>query len=161
MAKKSDKPLSKTDILNALADATGQSRKEVGAVLEALEALIASKRLQGPRCVQPARSAEDLRTHPPCNQRTHWPQSCDWRRDQDCCKASKEGRQSSRSEEAERTHLVFLFQGRLTGPELISCSVTLRVDQKVPFPRETGTFFHLQRTLGHFRQELPDRMLTM
>lgn len=40
MAKKSDKPLSKTDILNALAEATGQSKKEVGAVLEALEQLI-------------------------------------------------------------------------------------------------------------------------
>jgi nucleoid DNA-binding protein len=48
MAKKSDKPLSKTDILNALADATGQSRKEVGAVLEALEALIASNVSKGP-----------------------------------------------------------------------------------------------------------------
>ncbi len=48
MAKKSDKPLSKTDILNALADATGQSRKEIGAVLEALEALIASNVSKGP-----------------------------------------------------------------------------------------------------------------
>jgi nucleoid DNA-binding protein len=48
MAKKSDKPLSKTDILNALADATGQSRKEVGALLEALEALIASNVSKGP-----------------------------------------------------------------------------------------------------------------
>ncbi|MFO1002202.1 MAG: HU family DNA-binding protein [Planctomycetaceae bacterium] len=48
MAKKSDKPLSKTDILNALADATGQSRKEVGAVLEALEALISSNVSKGP-----------------------------------------------------------------------------------------------------------------
>jgi DNA-binding protein HU-beta len=48
MAKKSDKPLSKTDILNALADATGQSRKEVGAVLEAMEALIASNISKGP-----------------------------------------------------------------------------------------------------------------
>ena len=48
MAKKSDKPLSKTDILNALADATGQSRKEVGAVLEALEGLIASNVSKGP-----------------------------------------------------------------------------------------------------------------
>lgn len=48
MAKKSDKPLSKTDILNALADATGQSRKEVGAVLEALETLIASNVSKGP-----------------------------------------------------------------------------------------------------------------
>jgi hypothetical protein len=48
MAKKSDKPLSKTDILNALADATGQSRKEVGGVLEALEALIASNVSKGP-----------------------------------------------------------------------------------------------------------------
>ena len=48
MAKKSDKPLSKTDILNALADATGPSRKEVGALLEALEALIASNVSKGP-----------------------------------------------------------------------------------------------------------------
>jgi nucleoid DNA-binding protein len=48
MAKKSDKPLSKTDILNALAEATGQSRKEVGAVLESLEALIASNISKGP-----------------------------------------------------------------------------------------------------------------
>ena len=48
MAKKSDKPLSKTDILNALAEATGQSRKEVGALLEALEALIASNISKGP-----------------------------------------------------------------------------------------------------------------
>lgn len=48
MAKKSDKPLSKTDILNALAEATGQSRKEIGAVLEALEALIASNVSKGP-----------------------------------------------------------------------------------------------------------------
>jgi nucleoid DNA-binding protein len=48
MVKKSDKPLSKTDILNALAEATQQSRKEVGAVLEALEALIASNISKGP-----------------------------------------------------------------------------------------------------------------
>ncbi len=48
MAKKSDKPLSKTDILNALAEATGQSRKEVGATLEALEALIGSNVSKGP-----------------------------------------------------------------------------------------------------------------
>lgn len=48
MAKKSDKPLSKTDILNALAEATGQSRKEVGALLEALEALISSNVAKGP-----------------------------------------------------------------------------------------------------------------
>lgn len=40
MAKQSDKPLSKTEILNALAESTGQSRKDVGAVLEALENLI-------------------------------------------------------------------------------------------------------------------------
>ena len=38
MAK--DKPLSKSEILNALAEATDQSRKEVGAVLDALEGLI-------------------------------------------------------------------------------------------------------------------------
>lgn len=48
MAKKSDKPLSKTDILNELAEATQQSRKEVGAVLEALEALIAKNVSKGP-----------------------------------------------------------------------------------------------------------------
>ena len=48
MAKKSDKPLSKTDILNALAEATGQSRKEVGTLLDALEALIASNVSKGP-----------------------------------------------------------------------------------------------------------------
>ena len=48
MAKKTDKPLSKTDILNALAEATGQSRKEVGAVLDAIEALIASNISKGP-----------------------------------------------------------------------------------------------------------------
>lgn len=48
MAKKSDKPLSKTDILNALAEATGQSRKEVGAVLDGLENLIASNISKGP-----------------------------------------------------------------------------------------------------------------
>lgn len=47
MAKQSDKPLSKTDILNALADATGQSRKDVGAVLEALEGLIESSIRKG------------------------------------------------------------------------------------------------------------------
>ncbi len=35
-----DKPLSKTEILNALAEATELSRKEVGAVLESLESLI-------------------------------------------------------------------------------------------------------------------------
>ncbi len=48
MAKKSDKPLSKTEILNALAESTGQSRKEVGAVLEALEGLIATNVSKGP-----------------------------------------------------------------------------------------------------------------
>lgn len=48
MAKKSVKPLSKTEILNALAEATGQSRKEVGATLEALEALISSNITKGP-----------------------------------------------------------------------------------------------------------------
>ena len=35
-----DKPLSKTEILNSLAETTELSRKEVGAVLEALEGLI-------------------------------------------------------------------------------------------------------------------------
>ena len=38
MAK--DKPLSKSEILNALAEKTELSRKEVGAVLDALESLI-------------------------------------------------------------------------------------------------------------------------
>ncbi|MEZ6124944.1 MAG: HU family DNA-binding protein [Planctomycetaceae bacterium] len=38
MAK--DKPLSKSDILNALAESTQLSRKEVGAVMDALEGLI-------------------------------------------------------------------------------------------------------------------------
>ena len=42
MAAKStkDKPMSKTEILNSLADATGLAKKEVGSVLEALTALI-------------------------------------------------------------------------------------------------------------------------
>ena len=35
MAKKAEKPLSKTDILNALAEATGHSRKEVSGVIDA------------------------------------------------------------------------------------------------------------------------------
>ena len=48
MAKKSDKPLSKTEILNALAEATGQSRKEVGATLDALETLISANISKGP-----------------------------------------------------------------------------------------------------------------
>ncbi len=48
MAKKPEKPLSKTDILNALAESTGHSRKEVGAVIEALEALIAANISRGP-----------------------------------------------------------------------------------------------------------------
>jgi len=48
MAKKAEKPLSKTDILNALAEATGHSRKEVGAVIDALEALIAANISDGP-----------------------------------------------------------------------------------------------------------------
>lgn len=45
---KQEKPLSKTEILNALADATGQSRKEVNAVLDALESLIESNIRKGP-----------------------------------------------------------------------------------------------------------------
>lgn len=48
MAKQSDKPLSKTEILNALADATGQSRKDVGTLLDALESLIESNIRKGP-----------------------------------------------------------------------------------------------------------------
>jgi DNA-binding protein HU-beta len=48
MAKKAQKPLSKTDILNALAEATGKSRKEVGEILEALEALISENISKGP-----------------------------------------------------------------------------------------------------------------
>lgn len=48
MAKKAEKPLSKTDILNALAESTGHSRKEVGAVIDALEALIAANISRGP-----------------------------------------------------------------------------------------------------------------
>lgn len=47
MAKKPQKPLSKTDILNSLAETTGQSRKEVGAILEALESLISSSISKG------------------------------------------------------------------------------------------------------------------
>jgi nucleoid DNA-binding protein len=45
MAK--DKPLSKSEILNALAEATDQSRKEVGAVLDALEGLIEENLTKG------------------------------------------------------------------------------------------------------------------
>ena len=45
MAK--DKPLSKSEILNALAEATEQSRKEVGAVLDALEGLIEENLTKG------------------------------------------------------------------------------------------------------------------
>ncbi len=48
MAKKAEKPLSKTDILNALAESTGHTRKEVGAVIDALEALIAANISGGP-----------------------------------------------------------------------------------------------------------------
>ena len=50
MAKKASKPksISKSDILNALAESTNQSRKEIGAVLEALEALISSNIAKGP-----------------------------------------------------------------------------------------------------------------
>jgi DNA-binding protein HU-beta len=40
MAKKPAKPMSKTEMLNALAENTGQSKKDVGAVLEAIEGLI-------------------------------------------------------------------------------------------------------------------------
>nr|AGC72071.1 putative DNA-binding protein HU [uncultured bacterium A1Q1_fos_291] len=48
MAKKAEKPLSKTDILNALAESTEMSRKEVGSVIDALEALIAANISKGP-----------------------------------------------------------------------------------------------------------------
>ena len=48
MAKKAEKPLSKTDILNALAESTEMSRKEVGGVIDALEALIAANISRGP-----------------------------------------------------------------------------------------------------------------
>ncbi|MCA9017479.1 MAG: HU family DNA-binding protein [Planctomycetaceae bacterium] len=41
MAKKAAKPLSKTEILNAIAEATELSRKDVGAVMDALEDVIA------------------------------------------------------------------------------------------------------------------------
>ncbi len=47
MAKKTDKPLSKTEILNALAEATGQSKKEVTAVMDAMEALIGTSITKG------------------------------------------------------------------------------------------------------------------
>lgn len=40
MAKKSAKPLTKTEINNALAESTGLTRKQVSGVLDALEALI-------------------------------------------------------------------------------------------------------------------------
>lgn len=45
MAK--DKPLSKTEILNSLAESTGLSRKDVTAVLESLESLIEENLTQG------------------------------------------------------------------------------------------------------------------
>jgi len=42
MAKNGDKkPMSKTDILNALAESSGLSKKQVGAVMDGLAALIA------------------------------------------------------------------------------------------------------------------------
>lgn len=40
MAAASSKPLSKSDVLNALAESTGLSRKEVASVLEGLSGLI-------------------------------------------------------------------------------------------------------------------------
>ncbi|MBL4885379.1 MAG: HU family DNA-binding protein [Planctomycetaceae bacterium] len=40
MAAKQEKPMSKTEILNALAESTGLSKKDVGGVLEGLSALI-------------------------------------------------------------------------------------------------------------------------
>lgn len=48
MAKKVEKPLSKTDILNALAESTEMSRKEVTSVMDALETLIAANISKGP-----------------------------------------------------------------------------------------------------------------
>lgn len=42
-----DKPLSKTEILNALSESTELSRKEVNAVLEALEELIENNLTKG------------------------------------------------------------------------------------------------------------------
>lgn len=45
MAK--DKPLSKSEILNALAESTGLSRKEVTSVLDGLEALIEDNLTKG------------------------------------------------------------------------------------------------------------------
>ncbi|MBL8817032.1 MAG: HU family DNA-binding protein [Planctomyces sp.] len=47
MAKKPEKTLSKTDILNALAEATGQSKKDVSAVLDALEGIVESSITKG------------------------------------------------------------------------------------------------------------------
>jgi len=44
-----DKPLSKSDILNSLAESTGMSRKEVSTVLESLENLIESQLKGGSR----------------------------------------------------------------------------------------------------------------
>jgi len=41
MAKKAQKPITKTEILNSLAESTGLSKKEVSNVLESLEELIA------------------------------------------------------------------------------------------------------------------------
>ena len=43
----SDKPLSKSEILNALAESTGLSRKEVTAVLDGLEGLIEENLTKG------------------------------------------------------------------------------------------------------------------
>jgi DNA-binding protein HU-beta len=50
MAKKASKAksISKSDILNALAEKTGQSRKEALAMLEALEAVISENVAKGP-----------------------------------------------------------------------------------------------------------------
>lgn len=48
MAKQPAKPLSKSEILNALAENTGMSRKEVGTVIEALEELIKENVSGGP-----------------------------------------------------------------------------------------------------------------
>ena len=40
MAKKPEKPLSKTEIVNSLAESTGLSRKDVNSLLESMEGLI-------------------------------------------------------------------------------------------------------------------------
>lgn len=48
MATQKAKPLSKSEILNRLAESTGMSRKEVGTVVESLEELIKENIAKGP-----------------------------------------------------------------------------------------------------------------